>query len=66
MFMASNVTKVAVISGWNGPYRSMGPGGHIRCLDLVMRALTGAWKDKSDLIQKDGLGIYGDLREKRG
>ena len=27
--MASNVTKVAVISGWNGSYGSMGPGGHV-------------------------------------
>ena len=35
-FMASNVPKVAVISGWNGSDRSMGPRGHVRCLDLVM------------------------------
>ena len=36
MFLASNVTHVAVRSGWNSPYGSMGPGGHIRYLDLVM------------------------------
>ena len=29
MFLASNVTKVTVISGWNGSYGSMRPGGHI-------------------------------------
>ena len=40
--LASNVFKVAVISGWNGSYGSMGHGGHVRHLDLVMRALTGA------------------------
>ena len=34
--MASNVTKVAAISGWNGLDGSMGSGGHVRCLDLVM------------------------------
>ena len=38
--MASNVTKVTVISGWNGWYGSMGPKGHVRGLDLVMRVLT--------------------------
>ena len=36
MFLASNVTHVALISGWNGSYGSMGPGGHLRHLDLVM------------------------------
>ena len=36
MFLASNVAKVAVISGWNGLDGSMGPRGHVRCLDLVM------------------------------
>ena len=40
--MASNVTKVVVISGWNGLDGLMGPGGHVRCLDLVMGDLTGA------------------------
>ena len=42
MFLASNVTKVAVISGWNDLDGSMGPGGHVRCLDLVMGDLPGA------------------------
>ena len=42
MFLASNVTKVAVISGWNDLDGSMGPKGHIRSLDLVMGVLTGA------------------------
>ena len=41
-FLASNVTKEAVISGWNGLYGSMGPGGHVRSLDLVMGDLPGA------------------------
>ena len=41
-FLASNVTQVTVISGWNGSYGSMGPEGHIRSLDVVMRVLTGA------------------------
>ena len=40
-FLASNIAQVAVISGWNGSYGSMGPGGHIQSLDLVMRVLTG-------------------------
>ena len=42
MYLASNVTKVAAIPGWNGLDGSMGPEGHIRCLDLLMGALTGA------------------------
>ena len=42
MFLASNVTKVAVISEWNGSCGLMGPGGHVRHLDLVLGALTGA------------------------
>ena len=41
-FLAYNVAQVAVISGWNGSYGSMGPEGHIRHLDLVMEVLTGA------------------------
>ena len=41
-FLASNVTKEAVISGWNGLDGSMGPGGHVRCLDLGMGDLPGA------------------------
>ena len=49
MFMASNVVQVTVISGWNGLYGSMGPGGHVRCLDLVMGAMTGAqWVPNCD------------------
>ena len=32
---------MAVISGWNGLDGSMGPGGHVRCLYLVMGAMTG-------------------------
>ena len=51
MFMASNDVQVTVISGWNGSGGSMGPGGHIRSLDLVMGGLTGAqW------VQNDRLG----------
>ena len=42
MLLASNVTHVAVMCGWNGLYGSMGFGGHIRRLDLVMGAMTGA------------------------
>ena len=36
------VTKVTVISGWNGLDGSMGPGGHVQSLDLVMEDLPGA------------------------
>ena len=51
MFLASNVTQVTVISGWNGLDGSMGPKGHIQSLDLVMGVLTGAhW------VQNDRLG----------
>ena len=39
-FLAFNVTKVAVISGWKGLGGSMGPGGHFQCLYLVTGALT--------------------------
>ena len=50
-FLASNVTKVIVISDWNGSYGSMGSKGHVRCQDLVMGVLTGApW------VKKDRLG----------
>ena len=41
-FLASNVTQVAVISGWNGSYGSMGPRGHTRRLEQVMGAVPGA------------------------
>ena len=36
-----HVTKVAVISGWNGLDGSTGSEGHGRCLDLVMGDLPG-------------------------
>ena len=55
MFLASNGTKVAAISGWNGSYGSMGPGGHVRCLDLVMGAMTGAqWLERVILASEGG------------
>jgi len=50
MFLTSNVTKVAGISGWNGLDGSMGPGGHIRGLDLVMGALSGAQRVQNDSL----------------
>ena len=56
LFLASNVTKVAVISGWNGLDGSMGPGGHVRCLDLVMRDLPGAQWVRNDLLRGSFLG----------
>ena len=31
--------------------RSMGPGGHVRCLDLVMGALTGAQWVQNDRLR---------------
>ena len=40
--MAYIGTKVTVISDWNGSYESMGPYGHVRCLELVMGAMPGA------------------------
>ena len=42
MFLSLNVAQVDVIFGWNGLYGSMGPGGHIQSLDLVMRVIPGA------------------------
>ena len=51
MFLASTVNKVAVISGWNGSYGSMGPGGHIICLVLVMGALAGAHGVQNDPLR---------------
>ena len=52
VFMASNVTKETVISGWNGLDGSNGPGGQIQCLDFVMGALTGAhWVQNNSLIR---------------
>ena len=46
--MAVNATQVAVISGWNDLYESMGPGGHVRRLDWVMGAMTGAQRVQND------------------
>ena len=40
--MASNVAQVTVISDLIGLCGPMGPYGHIRSLNLVMGALTGA------------------------
>ena len=51
MFMASNVPKVAAIFGWNGFVGSMGPGGHVRCLDLVIGAMTGAQWVRNDRLR---------------
>ena len=53
MFMASNVVQVTVLSGWNDLCGSMGPGGHVRRLNLVMPAMTGA-----QLVRKDRLRGY--------
>ena len=50
-FMASNVPKVTVISGWNGSDRSMGPGGHVQSLDLVMGDLPGAQWVQNDRLR---------------
>ena len=33
-FVCTNVTQVAVISGWNGSYGSMRPRGHVRHLEF--------------------------------
>ena len=51
MFLASNVTKVAVISGWNGLDESMGPVGHDRRLYLVMGAMPGAQWVQNDRLR---------------
>ena len=50
-FMASNVTKVAGISGWNGLDGSMGPGGHVRYLDLETGAMPGAQWVQNDHLR---------------
>ena len=42
---------MAVISGWNGLDGSMGPGGHVQCLDLVMGDLTGAQWVQNDRLR---------------
>ena len=54
-FLASNVTQVTVISGWNGSYGSMGPEGHIRSLVLVNRAMPGV---SSRLFDDDDNSYY--------
>ena len=42
---------MAVVSGLNGSYGSMGPKGHVRGLDLVMGAIPGAhWVRNDPLI----------------
>ena len=51
MFLASNVTKVAVIPVWNGLEGSMGSNGHVRCLDLVMGDLPGAQWVQNDPLR---------------
>jgi len=51
MFMAPNVVQVTVISGWNCSNGSMGPGGHIGSLDLVMGALKGAQWVQNDHLR---------------
>ena len=51
MFLASNVNKVAVISGSNSWDGSMGPGGYDRGLDLEMGALTGAQWVRNDRLR---------------
>ena len=56
MFLASNVTHVAVISGWNGSHGSMRPEGHVRRLDLVMGAMTDAQWVRNDRLSGSLLG----------
>ena len=51
MFLASNDTKVTVICGWNGSHGSMGPGRHVRRLDLVMGAMPGAQWVRNDCLR---------------
>ena len=50
-FLASNVTKAAVIPGWNDLDGSMGPGGHVRSLDLVMGDLPGVQWVQNDRLR---------------
>ena len=49
--MAYVATNVAVISDWNGSYGSMGPFGHIKCLDLVMGGMTSAQWVQNDRLR---------------
>ena len=49
-FFATKVAGIG-ISGWNVSYGSMGPGGHVRGLDLVMGALTGAHWVQNDRLK---------------
>ena len=44
----SDCTLIAV---WNGSYGSMGPGGHIRCLNLVIGTLPGAQWVQNDRLR---------------
>ena len=47
-FLASNIAQAAVISGWNGPYESMTPRGHVRHLAAVIGDMSGAqWVQNS-------------------
>ena len=47
-YLASNITQVAVISGWNGSYGSMRPGGHITHLAAVIGGIPDAqWVQNS-------------------
>ena len=50
--LASNVTQVAVICGWNDSYESMGPRGHVRHPDLVMGAMPGTQWAKKRLLER--------------
>ena len=48
IFLASDITQMAVISGLYGSYGSMGPEGHVRCLDLVIGGMPSAqWVQNS-------------------
>ena len=47
----SGVDPLAVISGWNALDGSMGPGGHVRSLDMVMGDLPGAHWVQNDRLR---------------
>ena len=51
MFLASIVTQVAGISGWNCSYGSPGAEGRARRLDLVIGALPGAQWAQNDRLR---------------
>ena len=44
--------EVTDISGRNGSYESIGPGGNVRCLDLVMGAMPGARWVQNDHFER--------------